>query len=65
MANVQREGEPDVVEVSKTVPTLLPKEIDLLTNSRENSIILIGKSGSNEVSGYKYLNIVGLTILMA
>ena len=57
MANVQREGEPDVVEVSKTVPTLLPKEIDLLTNSRENSIILIGKSGSNEVSGYKYLNI--------
>ena len=57
MANVQREGEPDVVEVSKTVPTLLPKEIDLLTNSRENSIILIGKTGSNEVSGYKYLNI--------
>ena len=57
MANVQREGEPDVVEVSKTVPTLLPKEIDLLTNSRENSIILIGKSGSNEVLGYKYLNI--------
>lgn len=57
MANVQREGEPDVVEVSKTVPTLLPKEIDLLTNSRENSIILIGKSGSKEVLGYKYLNI--------
>ena len=25
MANTQREGEPSVVEVSKVVPTLLPK----------------------------------------
>ncbi len=57
MANVQREGEPTVVEVSKIVPTLLPKDIDLLTNSRENSIILIGKTGSDEVIGYKYFQV--------
>ncbi len=57
MANIQREGEPSVVEVSKVVPTLLPKDIDLLTNSRENSIILLGKTGSDEVFGYKYFQV--------
>ena len=57
MANIQREGEPAIVEVTKVVPTLLPKDIDLLTNSRENSIILIGKTGSDEVFGYKYFQV--------
>ena len=57
MANVQREGEPSVVEVSKIVPTLLPKDIDLLTNSRENSMILLGKTGSDDVLGYKYFQV--------
>ena len=54
MANSAREGEPNIVEVSKVVPTLLPKDIDLMTNSRENSIVLIGKTGTDEIFGYKY-----------
>ena len=54
MANSAREGEPNIIEVSKVVPTLLPKDIDLMTNSRENSIVLIGKTGSDDVFGYKY-----------
>jgi hypothetical protein len=57
MANIAREGEPNIVEVSKVVPSLLPNDIDLLTNSRENAIILLGKTGTNIVFGYKYLNI--------
>ena len=57
MANVAREGEPNVVEVSKIVPTLLPKDIDLLTNSRENSMVLYGKTGSNTVFGYRYFQV--------
>ena len=57
MANVRREGEPNVVEVSKIVPTILPKDIDLLTNSRENSMIFLGKTNSNTVLGYRYLNV--------
>ena len=57
MANTAREGEPQIVEISKLVPTLLPKDIDLFTNSRENSIILIGKTNSDTVFGYKYLAI--------
>ncbi len=57
MANTAREGEPSIVEISKLVPTLLPKNLDLLTNSRENAIILIGKTDSDTVFGYKYLQV--------
>ena len=57
MANIRREGEPSIVDVSKVVPTLLPKNIDLLTNSRENSIILMSKTGSDEVYGYRYFQV--------
>ena len=56
MANTVREGEPTVVEASKVVPTLIPKDIDLLTNSRENGLVLFGKTDSDTVYGFKYLN---------
>ena len=56
MANVVREGEPDLVNASKIVPTLIPKDIDLLTNSRENNIVLFGKTDSDTVAGFRYLN---------
>jgi len=56
MANIIREQEPSVVETSRIVPTLLEKNIDLLTNSRENSLILFGKTNSDIVNGYKYFN---------
>ena len=57
MANITREGQPAIVDVTKIVPTLLPKDIDLLTNSRENSIILLGKTDSDTVLGYKYFQV--------
>ena len=57
MANIAREGEPNIVEVTKVVPSLLPNDIDLLTNSRENGMILLGKTGTDTVFGFKYLNI--------
>ena len=57
MANVRREGEPTVVEPSKIVPTLLDKDIDLLTNSRENSLVLFGKTSSRDVLGFRYFNV--------
>ena len=55
MADIKREGEPLVVETSKVVPTLLPKDLDLIANSRENQIVLFGKNDSDIVYGYKYL----------
>ena len=57
MINARREGAPVIGETSKTVPSLLPKNIDLLTNSRENSIILFGKTESDIVYGYKYFRV--------
>ena len=57
LANVAREGEPMIGEQTKLVPSLLNKNIDLLTNSRENSIILFGKTNENIIYGFKYFNI--------
>ena len=57
MANIRREGEPNIVEVSKVIPTLIPKDIDLLTNSRDNSLVLLGKTNSDTVIGYKYFQV--------
>jgi len=56
MTNITREGEPTVAEVSKVVPSLLPKDIDIITNSRENQIVLLGKTGSDTIYGLKYFN---------
>ena len=64
MSNVAREGEPNVNELSKPVFKLLPKDIDLVSNSRENSIVLFAKTGtssgnvaSSRVYVYKYFNV--------
>jgi hypothetical protein len=57
MANIAREAEPNVVEQSRVVPTLIPKQVDLLTVSRENDMVLIGKTGSDEVIGFRYVNV--------
>ncbi len=54
MARILREGEPDVVEQSKVVPKLFNKDIDLISNSRENSIIFFSEKGKNILYGYKY-----------
>ena len=55
MADVVREGEPLVVESSKLVPSTIPKDIDLITNSRENNVVLLGKTDSDTVICYRYL----------
>ena len=57
MANIAREGEPNVVNQSQVVPTLLPKDIDLFTNSRENNLVIMGKTNSDTVQGFRYLNV--------
>ena len=57
MANIAREGEPNVVNQSQVVPTLLPKQIDLFTNSRENNLVIMGKTNSDTVQGFRYLNV--------
>ena len=58
VANIAREGEPLVVEQSKIVPSLLAKDLDLLTNSAENGIVLFGKTDTDTVYGFKYFGSV-------
>ena len=57
MINTSRESEPMVGETSKLVPSLLPKDIDLITNSRENQLVLFGKTDSDIVYGFKYFQL--------
>ena len=54
MADIKREGEPIMAETSKLVPTLLAKDLDLLTNSIENNTIFFGKTDTDTVFGYRF-----------
>ena len=56
VAKVLREGEPIVVDQSKVVPKLFDKELELVSNSRENGVIFFSKKGTNTLYGYKYFN---------
>ena len=54
--NIQRGYEPEVLDQSASVPNLLPKDINLVTNSRENTYVLFAVEGTNEVFGYRYFD---------
>ena len=56
VAKVLREGEPVVVDQSKVVQKLFDKELELISNSRENGVIFFSKKGTNTLYGYKYFN---------
>lgn len=56
MTNIRREGEPDVIEQSKVVSKLIGTDLNIIANSRENSYVLLTKTGSKEVIGYRYYN---------
>ena len=54
MQAVLREGEPNVLEQSKNISKLFPKDIDLVANSRENGTIFFGVKGTNKLYGFRY-----------
>ena len=56
MTSVLREGEPVVVEQTRPVPQLLPKDLTLVADSRENNTILFGTKNQDTVYGYRYFN---------
>ena len=56
MAGVLREGEPQVVEQSAVVSRLFEKDLKLISNSRENSIIFFSEEGSSTLYGYRYFD---------
>ena len=56
MFDIRREGEPSMIEQTKVVPRLLPTDLDVITNSRENNTVFLAKSGEANIFGYRYFN---------
>ena len=54
MQSVLREGEPNVIEQSKNISKLFPKDINLIANSRENATIFFTTKGTNTIYGFRY-----------
>ena len=56
MVQVQREGEPQIIEQSAVVSRLFEKDLKLISNSRENSVIFFSEEGTNTLYGYRYFD---------
>ncbi len=56
MAGVLREGEPQVIEQSAVVSRLFNKDLRLISNSRENSVIFFSEEDSSTLYGYRYFD---------
>ncbi len=56
MAQVQREGEPEVIEQSAVVARLFEKDLKLISNSRENSVVFFSEEGTSTLYGYRYFD---------
>ena len=56
MANIRREGEPQLIEQSAVVSRLFENDLKTISNSRENSIILFSDDTTSTMYGYRYFD---------
>ena len=56
MFNILREGEPIVIDQTKVVSKLFDKDINKISNSRENGIVFFCKKDSSTLYGLRYFN---------
>ena len=56
MAQLQREGEPELIEQSAVVSKLFEKDLKLISNSRENSVIFFSSEDTPTIYGYRYFD---------
>jgi len=54
MSNVVRQGEPDVVDQSKVISRLLDKDISIVSESRENSVVFFSQKNSSKIYCFRY-----------
>ena len=54
MSNVLRQGEPDVIDQSKVISKSLSKDISLISESRENSVVFFSQKDTNIIYGFRY-----------
>ena len=65
MSQIRREGEPDVVEQSKVVSQLFENDLKIISNSRENGLILFSEENTPTMYGYRYFTSGNERILQA
>ena len=65
MSRMFREGEPNVVNQSQVVSNLFAKNLDLISNSRENNVIFFSETGTNKMYGYRYFDSANKRVLAA
>ena len=56
MSQIQREGEPEIIEQSAVVSTLFEKDLKLISNSRENQVLFFSEEGTSTLYGYRYFD---------
>lgn len=56
MQTQKRDGEPELLELSKIISAKLPTGINKLSNSRGSGTVLMSKKGSGEIWGHRYFN---------
>tara|TARA_A200000159_G_scaffold36331_1_gene32792 strand:+ start:653 stop:3820 length:3168 start_codon:yes stop_codon:yes gene_type:complete len=56
MSQLQREGEPEIIEQSAVVSKLFEKDLKLISNSRENSVVFFSEEGTSTLYGYRYFD---------
>ena len=56
MTNVLREGEPIVNDQTKVVSKLFDKDLDKISNSRENGIVFFSKKDTSTLYGFRYFS---------
>ena len=57
MFDISRDREPQIIEQTKIVQTLLPFTIDHVVNSRENNTVFFLQKGTKSIFGYRYHNV--------
>ena len=65
MSRLLREGEPLVIEQSKVVSQLFARDLKLISNSRENSIIFFSEEDTSTLYGYRYFTSGNERVLQA
>ena len=56
MSQLQREGEPEIIEQSAVVSKLFEQDLKLISNSRENSVVFFSEEGTSTLYGYRYFD---------
>ena len=56
MTNIQRQGEVEVLEISKPISSMIPNGIDQLAESKESTLVIMGRRFDRNLWVYRYFN---------